>query len=353
MPVLAAAQFVVPRVVCAIPDTVMETSGLCAISPVKIYTHNDSGDQPRIFAIDTLGTILKTIYIGNAGAVDYEDVTRDPAGNFYIGDFGNNLNLRTDLRIYKIANPENLSGDTAFAETITFSYPDQLLFPPAVEDRNFDCESFFWYRDSLYLFSKNRGTSSYSRIYRLPTVPGNYTATLIDSVYSGDWVTSACMNSSQSAFLLLSEKKLWIYKNFQNGDFSAVNGTLLEMDSTQKEGITFINDTAVYISDERFLGAGGNLYYLSLADWLRPDVVPENFSVQVLSNPSHGSFTLNMSGAASYFVEVFDALGREIGQETVPGNELPYTFKRATAGILYVRVTAEQGSGMTKPVMIY
>lgn len=353
LPCCTAAQFVVPRVVCEIPDSVIETSGLLAVTPNKIYTHNDSGDQPRIYAIDTTGVLLRTIWIGQASAIDYEDITRDPTGNVYIGDFGNNLNLRTDLRIYKITDPELLPGDTATAEVISFNYPDQQLFPPPLSESNFDCESLIYYRDSLYLFSKNRGVSPYSRIYRLPVQPGNYTAVLVDSLYTGKWITAACINATQTALVLLSEKQLWIYKGFSNGDFSNATGTRLEMDSTQKEGITFVNDTVVYISDEQFLGLGGHLYSLSLGEWLRSAAPPENFSVVVISNPSVGKCSLQLKGSASYSVEVFDLLGQLVVRETVYGSNAAFEFSTHLTGILCVRVTSAEGAVSAKTLLVY
>jgi hypothetical protein len=348
------SQHVYPRIVCDMPDSVFETSGICVVSPNRLYTHNDSGDQPRFYEIDTLGTLLRTIWLGQSTAIDFEDITRDDAGNIYIGDFGNNLNLRTDLRIYKLSDPQLLSSDTTPVAVIGFNYPDQQLFPPPAADQNFDCESLIYYRDSLYLFSKNRGISEYSRIYRLPAQPGNYTATLVDSVYTGKWLTSAALNPGHDALVLLSETQLWIYRNFTGGDFSMAAGTRLEMDSTQKEGITFINDTAVYISDERFLGLGGHLYYLSLGDWLRnPGISPLSFAVQVLSNPSVGGLSLQLRGSTSYTVEIFNELGQLLASEEVLSNSNPYTYYSAVAGIVFVRVTAANGAVITEPVLIY
>src|SRR5688500_20158613 len=81
------SQFVTPRVVCLLPDSVKESSGLECIAPNRIYTHNDSGDLPRFFLIDTLGNLLRTVYLSPATATDFEDITTDPSGNIYIGDF--------------------------------------------------------------------------------------------------------------------------------------------------------------------------------------------------------------------------------------------------------------------------
>jgi hypothetical protein len=59
----------------------------------------------EIYEIDTLGNLIRTININSANNSDWEDITQDDLNNFYIGDFGNNNNDRTNLRIYKIPSP--------------------------------------------------------------------------------------------------------------------------------------------------------------------------------------------------------------------------------------------------------
>lgn len=173
------AQIADPVVMCQLPSVLNESSGVETSNSNTIWTHNDSGDSARIFNIDTAGNILRIVFFDVDTAFDCEESTRDENGNYYLGDFGNNLNNRTNLRIYKIPNPDTLSVDTISPQMITFLYPDQTLFPPDSSMLNFDCEAMFHFQDSLYLFSKNRGTSTYSRMYRLPDQPGDYVAELV------------------------------------------------------------------------------------------------------------------------------------------------------------------------------
>lgn len=102
------------------------------------WTHNDSGDGPYIYAIDSKGKNLGVWKVSGATNVDWEDVasTRDAAGNcsLFIGDIGNNQRERTDLKIYRVDEPQigndkkNLTQgnatETAEAQAIPFSYPD-------------------------------------------------------------------------------------------------------------------------------------------------------------------------------------------------------------------------------------
>ncbi|MEL7534095.1 MAG: hypothetical protein AAFN10_22495, partial [Bacteroidota bacterium] len=79
-----------------LPNTINETSGLAANGSNKVWTHNDSGGQNKLYEIDTMGNITRTLTILNATLVDWEEMAQDDQGNFYIGDFGNNGNARNN-----------------------------------------------------------------------------------------------------------------------------------------------------------------------------------------------------------------------------------------------------------------
>lgn len=353
LPATVFPQTISTRMICRLPDTIPESSGILVLNSNRCYTHNDSGDPPRFFTVDTLGNLLRTVYLSVASATDFEEITHDDAGNVYIGDFGNNLHNRTDLKIYKLADPELHSGDTMAAAIINFSYPDQQMFPPPEAEKNFDCEAFIHYGDSLYLFSKNWGTSGYSKVYALPDVPGIYTAQLIDSIYTGAWITSAATNPSTNTIALLSESQVMLITGFTGSRFSDGNIVTLSIDPTQKEGISFMNDTMAYVTDERIFGQFGNLYELNLAAWVPDLPAPYQFSVSVLNNPSHQEFTLMLNGATSYLVEVYELSGKLVDKKEVSFSTGVITFREYYTGLLVVKVTSTDGRSAYRMVMVY
>ena len=162
-----------------LPDELKEVSGLYYAGPDSLWWHNDSGDEARLFLTDSTGGLRGILPVPGAENVDWEDLTADDEGNLYVGDFGNNANRRRRLRIYRY-QPESGRLDS-----ILYTYPDQREFPPPPERANFDMEAFFWYRDSLHLFSKNRLQKGdyYTKHYVLPAAPGHYVADLRDSLY--------------------------------------------------------------------------------------------------------------------------------------------------------------------------
>lgn len=259
-----------------LPGTLSETSGLAITPAGKLWSHNDSGNDPNIYQISSGGSILRTLHIDNAQNVDWEDLASDDQGQIYIGDFGNNSNNRQDLKIYRIGNPDMLSGDTTSAEVISFQYANQGMFPPDPSEWNFDCEAFFWHNDSLYLFTKNRTNpfNGYTNMYRIPADTGNHTAVLVDSFFTGlglkeqYWIGAADISPDGKRMVLLGYDKLWLFHCYAGSHF--FKGGVREMSLgglSQKEAVAFLNQSELFITDEEFFISGKNLYKTDLHPW--------------------------------------------------------------------------------------
>jgi hypothetical protein len=130
------------------------------------WTHNDSGDFARIFAIDRKGAALAEFRVEKARNVDWEEITADDAGHLYIGDIGNNRSTRRDLAVYRIAEPDPAQrrGSVVPDRVLRFRYADQTV---GRSPREYDAEAMVWYAGSLYLFTKHR-VDACTTVYRLP-----------------------------------------------------------------------------------------------------------------------------------------------------------------------------------------
>ena len=78
-------------------SSINEASGIAAsrANANVLWTHNDSGDSARVFAMTSAGTNLGTYSISGASAADWEDIAIGPgplAGQqyLYIADIGDN-----------------------------------------------------------------------------------------------------------------------------------------------------------------------------------------------------------------------------------------------------------------------
>ena len=77
------------------------------------------------------------------------------------------------------------------------------------------------------------------------------------------WITGAALALIEKHWLCWVQTESGFFKIGKDDDF--FSGDVSEIDLgliTQKEAITFMNDSLVVIADENFLGIGGNLYIL-------------------------------------------------------------------------------------------
>ncbi len=347
------AQILNVRVVCRLPDSIGESSGIECRSSASLYTHNDSGDEARFFVVDTFGNLLNTIYLDQVTASDWEDMTQDPYGNVYIGDFGNNLNNRKDLKIYKIGVEALEKGDTVQPGIIHFTYPDQHAFPPDSSAMNFDCESMFYYGDSLYLFSKNRGSSTWCKMYVLPCLPGEYTAHLADSFNTTHWITSADINPDGSAVVLLSENRIWLFTAFKNRQFFKGEARHFEIPLSQKEAIVFYTHDEVFLTDERWADQYGMVYAVDLDDYI-PDFPSSASLFSIFPNPAQNCILLtsNLNLEMPAELKLYTASGQLVKScyiKLIPGTvELPIYLTDLTKGLYLLKISPEGMEPTTK-----
>ena len=125
---------------------IAEASGLAASNrrPDALWTHNDSGAKPRLYAIDLTGKALGRAKIRDAKNRDWEDIasfTLDGNPYLLVADVGDNNHKRNRVTLYVIEEPD-LSVDTKPdlmpAWRIDFSYPGG---PRDVESVAVDIES--------------------------------------------------------------------------------------------------------------------------------------------------------------------------------------------------------------------
>mgnify|MGYP001036362115 CR=1 FL=1 len=261
--------------VWTLPPELTEISGMAIGRDGLIYAHNDSGNAPLLYGLDSTGNIVRTVYFTNAKNVDWEELTTDENGNFYLGDFGNNQNTRKDQTIYRIDKSEFYETDTLTAQKIRFKFDDQKEYPPQDAFLNYDMEAMMVRRGRIYLFSKNRSQpfSGYTRMHSMPALPGNYSLTVKDSLHLGDgpkerdWVSGAALSPDGRCLVLLGYDKMWVIQDSWGTDWLGGHVTEIPFQSlSQREAITFANDSILLISDEKNVMGGLQMYRMNLGE---------------------------------------------------------------------------------------
>jgi hypothetical protein len=248
-----------------------ESSGL-VFSDGKLWTHNDSGNPAVISSIDTAtGTVLQTIYIDNFPNTDWEDITADSA-YLYIADCGNNNGDRHDLKILKIAKAGIGAGSIVHvnAQAIYLSYADQTSFI-SNPFTNYDCEAIISLRDSLYLFTKDRGDNQ-TRVYRVSKAPGTYSLSPYTSYNVGGLITGASYNAQTAEIMLIGysltryNSFLMLLNNYAGDMFFSGNKRTVDINNGgawQTEAVAWMPGNRLFISCETYAGIPASLYSMS------------------------------------------------------------------------------------------
>ena len=239
----------------------------------RLWAINDGGDDPKLYRLNEDGSIAKEVLVTNAKNIDWEDMTQNDFGHFFLGDFGNNKQERKWLTIYKIENPIDIKGNTTEAEIIKFTYPELDGNPVAPDKRNFDLEAFVAFGRHLYLFTKNRTEpfDGITNVYKVGDHAANFDAQLIDSFKTCTtmeklcWITSAALSPNRSKLVLLDSTSIWLFENFTEDKFFSGDVSIIDLGIvTQKEAITFYDENTLIFTDEEFKGIGGNAYVIKL-----------------------------------------------------------------------------------------
>lgn len=143
-------------------DDVTESSGLAASrrNPGLIWTHNDSGDRPRLYCLTRKATTCGTWEVTGARALDWEDMAAGPgptAGELYLymGDIGDNRQARDEVAVYRLVEPAAPSPRTA--SVVPTARADRLEL--RYEDGPHDAEALLVHPVSgdLYVITKDFG----------------------------------------------------------------------------------------------------------------------------------------------------------------------------------------------------
>jgi hypothetical protein len=242
----------------------IESSGV-AVShahPGILWTHNDSGDGPYVYATDLRGTDRGVMRVSGARAVDWEDIALGPCpltpGDcLYIGDTGDNLERRSSVRLYVVPEPDppvapaDSQRVTSAARGLSLSYPDG---PHDVE------ALFVSPRDTaVYLVSKGR--SGRIRLYRVPrtawagtrpvTAQLVQTLPIVPDRTTGRLVTGAGVRADGGLVAIRTYTEIYFFTPNRSGQL-ALSGPTCSVAGAERlgEAVDFWDDTTLVLTSE-------------------------------------------------------------------------------------------------------
>ena len=187
-----------------------------------LWTHNDSGDGPYLYATDLRGSDRGVLRVTGARAVDWEDIALGPCPEgrgdcLYLADIGDNQERRSSVRIYVVPEPDPPTAPadsqraTPPARVVRLRYPDGAH----------DAEALYVSpRDTaMYIVSKGRGGSI--RLYRVPptawAAQGTVTAQLVQTLAiapdraAGRLVTGAAIRRDGAVVVVRTYTEIFFY----------------------------------------------------------------------------------------------------------------------------------------------
>ena len=260
--------------IAILSDSLQESSGLTNLDG-RLFSFNDSGNTSEIFEIKAGSSYIEKTFQTGLRNIDWEAITND-GENFYVGEFGNNLGTRKDLKIYQIPfRNDSLIVDSI--KTIPFFYPEQTDFTPKNINNNFDAEAMIFLDGTIHIFTKEWITNTVSHYVIDKNLKENQPAKKLETFETGFVVTDASFfgnrlyvvgyTKNASVYLMIFEKdengNLFFNKPIKKYSLGRAYNV------GQIEGIT-ATEKGVYISGERFSikikKVPQSLYFISYKD---------------------------------------------------------------------------------------
>ena len=260
----AAAVLANPRLV--------ESSGV-AVSrahPGVLWTHNDSGDGPFVYATDLTGADRGRVLVSGAENVDWEDMALGPCPDrgetcLYLADTGDNLERRQTVTVYAVPEPDPPAGPgdtlrvTEAARTLPFHYPDG----------SHDVEAIYVSPRDTAVYLVSKGRSGPIRLYRLSRrawTEREATATRVADLpitpdaAAGRWVTGAAIRADGHRAAIRTYTEIYLFAPTESGSLHLVGRpcSVLGLEP-QGEGVAFLDDSTLVLSSEARQGRRGSL----------------------------------------------------------------------------------------------
>ena len=267
-PVSGDPALCVPGQTVELPEEVRESSGIAASAEHAgvLWTHNDSGDDAVLYAIDSGGRLLGRVAIAGATNVDWEDIAVGPcpAGScVYIADTGDNDEDRDDAAVYRIPEPGAVDGTSAAAERFAIRFPDGPR----------DVESIFVASGDVYLIGKGRHSAP--ALYRFkPSASAE--AVEVERVQMlgqaafvlpSDLITGADA-LADGTVAVRSYATLRFYRLAESGLTASSREpvNLAELGETQGEGVSFVDDETIVLTSEGRRRTRATMTYLECSE---------------------------------------------------------------------------------------
>ncbi len=244
-----------------------ESSGVAVSRALEgvLWTHNDSGDGPVLYAVDSTGALLGTYTVAGARAVDWEDIALGACPDsahpcLYIADTGDNSRSRTSVDIYVVEEPATLpspdeEGEALQARRLRVRYADG---PQDVEALAVTPSG------TLLLISKGRRGAI--GVYRIRASDVLRDSVVIERIQEldivpqhglGRRVTGAAVSPDGTQVVVRTYIELGFYRLTEDEQLVEGPKCLIAGRELQGEAVDFVDDSTLVLTSEAVFGRRG------------------------------------------------------------------------------------------------
>jgi hypothetical protein len=210
-------------------DALNEASGLAMSRRYTnvLWSHNDSGDESRIYAMSMKGKHLGVFQLKDIEAIDWEDIACGPGpvtntSYIYIADMGDNKAKRKKKFIYRLQEPEIIQSVPQKIHWITTFDRIAFKFP----DGKRDAETLMIDPNTLdiYIVSKREEQVG---VYRLKYPQSSQTVNHAEKIASlpFSWAVGGDLSPDGNELLIKSESVVYYWKKESNMPISSFFNT--------------------------------------------------------------------------------------------------------------------------------
>lgn len=217
---------------------IKESSGLAAshLHPGIYWTHNDSGDGPYVYAVDskTGETVARVTLRGVGEPRDVEAISIGPDGDIFVGDIGDNLDGSwVHVWIYRFPEPKQLKDTSVRATQYTVKYADGA--------RNAEALMVQPRTGRVYIASKNQDKGG--GLYVGPKQLSATRTNVFRRIGRVPWVTDGAFSPDGRQLTLRGYLGAWTYDWKSGGDGGLGTEHELSVPSQgQAESVTYTPD---------------------------------------------------------------------------------------------------------------
>lgn len=244
---------------------VVEASGV-AVSrdhPGVLWTHNDSGDGPYLYAMDLRGADRGAVRVPGAEALDWESMALGPCPTtrgtcLYVGDVGDNLEVRPDVTLYAVPEPTPPTSPADTQRTTRAPAVLRVRYP----DGAHDVEAIYVVPRDGSLFLVSKGRSGAIRLYRVDRAQWQgdsaVTATRVQelplrpSQADGRWITGAAVRPDGRLVALRTTTEIHFFVPGVGGRLRPAARPVCAIHGLEYQGeaVDFLDDSTLVVVSE-------------------------------------------------------------------------------------------------------